>query len=135
MVLRIRPVIRNKSFKEICDSAATNILNEGKPVDIFWSGGIDSTVVVISFLNVCTDLSQINIVYDKGGIKEYPLFYEKYVKDVTQEPVKTTDSVKEKPIKANEIKENGEKRDGAKRWKTKKSDSSESDVKERKYFN
>tara|TARA_B110000503_G_scaffold143153_1_gene242871 strand:- start:626 stop:2896 length:2271 start_codon:yes stop_codon:yes gene_type:complete len=53
----------------------------------------------------------------------------------TQEPVKTTDSVKEKPIKANEIKENGEKRDGAKRWKTKKSDSSESDVKERKYFN
>ena len=79
----------NKSLKEICDSAARDILNEGKPVDIFWSGGIDSTVVVISFLNVCKDLSQINVVYDKGGINEYPLFYEKYVKDVTQEPVKT----------------------------------------------
>ena len=78
----------NKSLKEICDMAATNILNEGKPVDIFWSGGIDSTVVVISFLNVCKDLSQINIVYDKGGIDEYPLFYEKYVRGVTQEPVK-----------------------------------------------
>ena len=79
----------NKSLKEICDSAATDILNEGKPVDIFWSGGVDSTLVVISFLNVCKDLSQINIVYDKGGINEYPLFYEKYVKDVTQEPIKT----------------------------------------------
>ena len=79
----------NKSFKEICDSAARDILNKGKSVDIFWSGGIDSTVVVISFLNVCKDLSQINIVYDKGGINEYPLFYEKYVRDVTQEPVKT----------------------------------------------
>ena len=79
----------NKSFKEICESAATDILNEGKPVDIFWSGGVDSTLIVISFLNVCKDLSQINIVYDKGGIDEYPLFYEKYVKNITQEPIIT----------------------------------------------
>ena len=28
-------------------------------------------------------------MYDKGGIDEYPLFYEKYVRDITQEPVKT----------------------------------------------
>ena len=28
-------------------------------------------------------------MYDKGRIDEYPLFYEKYVKDITQEPIIT----------------------------------------------
>ena len=79
----------NKSFKEICESAATDILNEGNPVDIFWSGGVDSTAIVVSFLNVCKDLSQISIVFDKEGIDEYPLFYKKYVKNITQEPIST----------------------------------------------
>ena len=77
----------NKTFKEICEDTARDIINEGKSIDIYWSGGVDSTAVVVAFLNVCTDFKQLNIVYDTGGIDEYPLFYEKYVKDITEKPI------------------------------------------------
>ena len=77
----------NKTFKEICEDTARDIINEGKSIDIYWSGGVDSTAVVVAFLNVCTDFKQLNIVYDTGGIEEYPLFYEKYVKDITEKPI------------------------------------------------
>lgn len=79
----------NKNIKDICDDAARDILSEGKPVDIFWSGGIDSTLAVVSFLNVCKDLSQINIMFEERSIDEYPLFYNKYVKNMNHTLLKT----------------------------------------------
>ena len=77
----------SKSFKQICEETAKDILNEGKTIDIFWSGGVDSTLIVTTFLNICKDLKQINIIYDKGGIDEYPLFHKEYVKQITPEPI------------------------------------------------
>lgn len=72
----------NKSITEVCENAARDILNEGKPIDIFWSGGVDSTAIVVSFLNVCKDLSQIRIMHEMRSIDEYPLFYNKYIKNM-----------------------------------------------------
>jgi len=77
----------NKTFKQVCEDAAKDIIDEGKSIDIFWSGGVDSTPIVVAFLNVCKDLKQINIVYDSGSIDEYPLFHEKYIRHITPNPI------------------------------------------------
>ena len=55
----------SKSFKEICESAATDILNEGKPVDIFWSGGIDSTMTITSDSRIKENISNLAGGLDK----------------------------------------------------------------------
>lgn len=74
------------SFQDICDDRATSILNEaeetGKRIDVHWSGGIDSTVALVSFLRnaLPDDLGRIRIVMTKGSIDEYPEFYDKWVK-------------------------------------------------------
>lgn len=74
---------KNISFVDICDARAIEILelSKTKPTTISWSGGIDSTVILVSLLKNGYDktVHNINVFTDQIGIDEYPLFYNKFV--------------------------------------------------------
>jgi hypothetical protein len=57
--------------KELCDT--------GRIIDVFWSGGIDSTAT-LCLLKQYAQPSQLRIIMSEGSIEEYPSFYAKCVK-------------------------------------------------------
>ena len=69
----------DKRGKEILDKA----YNDVKHIYLLWSGGIDSTAVFTSMLKSISEEQKrmFHVVMSPRGIKEYPLFYEKYVQD------------------------------------------------------
>jgi hypothetical protein len=77
----------NKSFKEICLDRAKEILKKQeilkKPMYLFYSGGIDSTLVLVSLLMV-EDIKilkeKIFIVMTQESISEYFLMYHKIIR-------------------------------------------------------
>ncbi|SEB48282.1 hypothetical protein SAMN04489761_0973 [Tenacibaculum sp. MAR_2009_124] len=77
------PVINDtKTFKEICDHRAKQVLNSTtSDLNVLWSGGIDSTLALISILKQCSseELSRINIILSKESIKEYTTFYKEVI--------------------------------------------------------
>jgi len=44
-------------------------------INLFWSGGIDSTSMVVGFLKHCKDLSRVRIMYSVTSRKENPGFF------------------------------------------------------------
>lgn len=58
------------------------IENEGRTGLIWWSGGIDSTAVLVAMLRMSTPerMRLIKIGLNQRSIEEYPLFFDKYVK-------------------------------------------------------
>lgn len=48
----------------------------GQPINIFWSGGVDSTTIVTAFLRYAPDIKQCRIVYSPWSTYEHPDFYE-----------------------------------------------------------
>lgn len=78
------PVGFNKTYKEICIERATQLVKHshaiGKPIVILYSGGIDSTAVVISFLLATQDTSNIIIALNTASIQENPNFYYNHIR-------------------------------------------------------
>jgi len=74
----------NKSYKEICIERAGQLIahskNLNKPIVILYSGGIDSTAVVISFLLATEDTSNITIALNTASIQENPNFYYSHIR-------------------------------------------------------
>lgn len=69
----------NKSFGDICEQEAERIVKLGRPIAVYWSGGIDSTLALISLIKAgATDLT---VIMTSASIIEYPLFYNKFIKD------------------------------------------------------
>ena len=95
-----------KTFAEVCDDAAIEIIKGDMPIDVAWSGGIDSTAALVALLKAGIDLDRLTILmlpetpgtrrlpFRCGSVAEYPEFFKKYingkiqwrmVKDVRQE--------------------------------------------------
>ena len=51
-----------------------------KKIVVAWSGGIDSTSVLVEFLKLAPK-SQLTVLMNRYSIEEYPEFYAKYIKD------------------------------------------------------
>lgn len=62
------------SLDQAMQSRVEDILAEHELVNIFWSGGIDSTAVVTAFLKYCSDLQRIRIFYSPWSTYEHPEF-------------------------------------------------------------
>jgi len=62
------------SLEQTMQSRVENISTESGAINIFWSGGIDSTAVVTAFLKYCNDLSRIRILYSPWSTYEHPEF-------------------------------------------------------------
>jgi hypothetical protein len=52
-----------------------DLTNHNQKLNLFWSGGIDSTAMVVGFLKYCTNLNQIRILYSSHSMKEHPTFF------------------------------------------------------------
>lgn len=45
------------------------------PINLFWSGGIDSTTIVVSFLKYAPDLKRCRVIYSPWSTYEHPEFF------------------------------------------------------------
>ncbi|KAA1248031.1 hypothetical protein [Aquimarina sp. RZ0] len=73
------------SFSKICDIRAAGITSSAKgKLKVLWSGGIDSTVALISLIKDLTatdDIDRLNVLLSKESIIEYPGFFKDVIKD------------------------------------------------------
>lgn len=64
------------SFADICLNQASKLTSLGYPQTVFWSGGVDSTLIVIALLMIgSNDPDFLNIACTHKSIEEYPWFY------------------------------------------------------------
>jgi hypothetical protein len=76
----------NRTFEDLCNERAVDLLRRadrlGAKLYVFWSGGIDSTLALISFLKNTTEAERKNIVIllSEDSINEYPKFYKEHIR-------------------------------------------------------
>lgn len=69
----------NLNLTEVCINRAREFLSRNNNIYIMWSGGIDSTLIVVSFLMANIDCDAITIVCNQESIKENPDFYKNFI--------------------------------------------------------
>ena len=62
----------DQAFKERVD----NLLNTQQRINLFWSGGIDSTAMITAFLKHSPDKKQLRILYSPYSTYEHPGYLE-----------------------------------------------------------
>lgn len=78
---------RDLNFNKITNNRAKIILkkaeDENKDIKVSYSGGIDSTVVMVALIKnrEVFPKVKITVVLSKESVKEYPKFYNKHIKD------------------------------------------------------
>jgi hypothetical protein len=79
-----KPLESDKSFKmsfeDVCNERAISLLKTNKIINIFWSGGLDSTVALLSLISNCNDINQIRILATYSSILESGYFYDTFLK-------------------------------------------------------
>lgn len=76
----------DKSFEEISDQRAIEIKHamqqHNRELAVFWSGGIDSTVILTSIIKNFTpdELSNVTVIANNQSYFENPIFYHKIIK-------------------------------------------------------
>lgn len=77
----------NCTFKDITDSRSRNLIEhtklQNKRLGIFWSGGIDSTVILAALLKNLNsyELSLIDVFMNHYSIVEYPQLFKNFIKE------------------------------------------------------
>ena len=92
----------NKSFGECCMSRAKEFWKKGKPITLFWSGGIDSSVALISLLETKHNTDILNIRYTQNSIEEFPEMWKRLVKDKNN-PIHDKDVIDKKLFEDHDI--------------------------------
>jgi hypothetical protein len=62
------------SWQECADNRVKELVKTGEKLYVMWSGGIDSTLMLISFMKHAPN-DQIVVVLNQDSVKEYPRFY------------------------------------------------------------
>jgi hypothetical protein len=75
----------NMSYEDCCNSRAEELINlskkTGKPITVLYSGGIDSTIILISFLKLGINLrDNVIVAMTPDSINEFPNFYYQHVR-------------------------------------------------------
>ena len=84
----------NAGVGEYMNIVAEEYTSKYAKVFVSWSGGIDSTAVLVSLLKARKSKDQISILHTKASIEEYPWFYNEYKDDAVFE-LMPTDTVNE----------------------------------------
>jgi hypothetical protein len=73
-----------KSYEQICNERALELLQRAETLDVplytFWSGGIDSTCVLVSLLKQSIARDRIHVLMSEASISEYPEFYRQHIR-------------------------------------------------------
>lgn len=70
----------NMSFEEVLIKRAEEIWSVGKPVQVWYSGGIDSVAVLIAFYRTKKPEDKLIVYYSQDSIDEFPSFAERILK-------------------------------------------------------
>lgn len=71
--------ISDDDLKSVCINRAEELSKTNKKIYVMWSGGIDSTLVMTSFILANANKDQIIVVADNDGIKENPNFFNNFI--------------------------------------------------------
>lgn len=63
------------SLESALEQRVTELCNKGQKVNLLWSGGIDSTTIVVAFLKYAKDLKQCRVIHSPWSTYEHPDFY------------------------------------------------------------
>jgi hypothetical protein len=78
------PVMFNKTYQEVCVNRANELYEKSKRLNkrlvVMYSGGIDSTVVLISFLLAGIDTRDVFVCMNTASIRENPRFYYEHIR-------------------------------------------------------
>lgn len=88
-VCKIPTYKTTKSFLEIADARAKQLLSLGKPIYVSWSGGIDSTFVLLSLYENAADKSQITVYGTYNSILESGSLFDTFIKPNLQYDIHT----------------------------------------------
>jgi hypothetical protein len=73
------------TYAELCAKRADDLLRMAAtldvPIYVAWSGGVDSTCLLISLLENGNERERIIVLGDENSIREYPLFYQKVIRE------------------------------------------------------
>ena len=75
-----RDLSKPTPIRDAVENRALEILKKDKPINIFWSGGIDSTLMTCAFLEHAENKDQLTVYYTCESLKENPLFYDHIAK-------------------------------------------------------
>jgi uncharacterized CHY-type Zn-finger protein len=79
-----------RTFEDLCNERAVELLRRAEALNVrlyvFWSGGIDSTLVLVSLLKNATprQLTNLVVLMSQESISEYPKFYNEYIRGKLQ---------------------------------------------------
>jgi hypothetical protein len=71
----------NLSFSEVVEKRAKELLALGKPINVSWSGGLDSTFILFTLYHYANDKSQIKVYGTYSSILESGSIFDKYIKN------------------------------------------------------
>jgi hypothetical protein len=95
----------NLSFSEVVEKRAKELLALGKPINVSWSGGLDSTFILFTLKHYANDPSQIKVYGTYSSIIESGYIFDKYIKNTFRYDIHTNKSYEHnyKDIPDNEI--------------------------------
>jgi len=70
------PTNFTSTFEELTNRRAIELWDIGKPVRLWWSGGIDSTCALVSFLKTMRLDTNLIVYLSKASVQENPCFYD-----------------------------------------------------------
>lgn len=62
-------------YSDICDQRACELVKSNNKITVSWSGGIDSTLVLVSLLKNGAQKDQVHVVLTSRSVSEYPEFF------------------------------------------------------------
>jgi len=91
---KIPTSICKKTFKEVAEERAKYLISLGKPINISWSGGIDSTFVLFCLYNYAEDKDQITVYGTYNSVIESGYMFDRYIKGRIKHKIKVNSSYK-----------------------------------------
>ena len=85
----------SRSIKEIAVERARELIALNKPIKVFWSGGVDSTSMMVAFLLAGADKlerEQFEVYLTRAGIIEYENFFRRFVYPLPHRLIRECDS-------------------------------------------
>ena len=80
----------NKSFWEITEDRAKELLSHNKPIDVMWSGGIDSTYILFVLKYFANDPDQVRVYGTYNSIIESGDLFDRVIKNNFKYNIKVT---------------------------------------------
>ena len=69
----------NKSFEQVVKERAEELIAMDKQINVVWSGGIDSTLVLFALLHYCKDPSRITVYGTYNSVMESGGLFDNYI--------------------------------------------------------